>query len=84
MDTRQTGGARAIRDIRRTTRKQYSVEEKIRIMLDGLRGEESIAEQCRREGIAQRVSISNVRKSLLRLANLGLPVIRFGLPLLER
>ena len=38
---------------RRATRKQYSAEEKIRIVLDGLRGEETIAELCRREGIAQ-------------------------------
>jgi len=42
-----------IRDIKRKTRKQYSAEEKIRIVLDGLRGEDSIAELCRREGIAQ-------------------------------
>ncbi len=42
-----------IKDIRRATRKQYSAEEKIRIVLEGLRGEYSIAELCRREGIAQ-------------------------------
>lgn len=42
-------------DIRRATHKQYSAEEKIRIVLDGLRGEESIAELCRREGIAQNL-----------------------------
>jgi transposase len=42
-----------IRDIRRRTRKQYSAEEKIRIVLSGLRGEDSIAELCRREGIAE-------------------------------
>ncbi len=42
-----------IQDIKRKTRKQYSAEEKIRIVLDGLRGEDSIAELCRREGIAQ-------------------------------
>ncbi len=41
-----------IRDIRRATRRQFSAEEKIRIVLEGLRGEESIAELCRREGIA--------------------------------
>ena len=40
-----------VRDIRRQTRKKYSAEEKIRIVLEGLRGEESIAELCRREGI---------------------------------
>jgi transposase len=42
-----------VKDIRRATRKQYSAEEKIRIVLEGLRGEYSIAELCRREGIAQ-------------------------------
>ena len=41
-----------IKGIRRATRKRYSAEEKIRIVLDGLRGEHSIAELCRREGIA--------------------------------
>ena len=44
---------RLVKDIRRATRKQYSAEEKIRIVLDGLRGEHSIAELCRREGIAE-------------------------------
>ena len=42
-----------MKNIRRATRKQYSAEEKIRIVLDGLRGETSIAELCRREGIAE-------------------------------
>ena len=41
------------REIRRQTRKRYSSEEKIRIVLEALRGEYSIAELCRREGIAQ-------------------------------
>ncbi|MDZ5696698.1 IS3 family transposase [Chelativorans sp. M5D2P16] len=56
---RQNSGARKapsekiIKDIRRATRKQYSAEEKIRIVLDGLRGEETIAALCRREGIAE-------------------------------
>ena len=40
-----------VRDIRRQTRKKYSAEEKIRVVLEGLRGEDSIAELCRREGI---------------------------------
>ena len=48
----------AIRDIRRATRKQYSAEEKIRIVLEGLRGEKSIAELCRYEGIAQSLYYS--------------------------
>jgi transposase len=42
----------AIRDIRRATRRHFSAAEKIRVVLEGLRGEESIAELCRREGIA--------------------------------
>lgn len=42
-----------VRQIRRQSRKQYSGEEKIRIVLDGLRGEENVAELCRREGIAE-------------------------------
>jgi len=40
-----------VKDIRRNTRRKFSSEEKIRIVLDGLRGEYSIAELCRREGI---------------------------------
>ena len=56
MKHRPTGrpsSEKIIRDIKRNTRKQYSAEEKIRIVLDGLRSEDSIAELCRREGIAQ-------------------------------
>jgi len=52
---RGTASEKAIKDIRRATRKHYSAEEKIRIVLDGLRGEETIAELCRREGIAQSI-----------------------------
>ena len=44
---------RTVRDIRRKTRKHHSAEEKIRIVLAGLRGEESIAALCRREGIVE-------------------------------
>ena len=40
-----------VKDIRRATRRHFSVEDKIRIVLEGLRGEDSIAELCRREGI---------------------------------
>jgi transposase len=47
------GAVKLVRDIRRATRRQYSAEEKIRIVLEGLRGEVSIAELCRKEGIAQ-------------------------------
>jgi transposase len=44
-----------VRQIRRATRRQFSAEEKIRIVLSGLRGEDSIAELCRREGIVQNL-----------------------------
>lgn len=47
-----------VKDIRRATRRQFSAEEKIRIVLDGLRGEHSIAELCRREGIAESLYYS--------------------------
>ena len=49
---------KAVRDICRRTRKQYSAEEKIRIVLGGLRGEDSIAALCRREGIAESLYYS--------------------------
>ena len=50
--TARPTAASLVKDIRRRTRKHHSAEEKIRIVLDGLRGEDSIAELCRREGIA--------------------------------
>jgi transposase len=53
--TRQTGAAKVIKDTHIATRKQYSAEKKIRIVLDGLRGEEAIFELCRREGLAQSI-----------------------------
>ena len=46
---------KVVKDIRRATRRQYNAEEKIRIVLEGLRGEDSIAELCRREGINQNL-----------------------------
>ena len=57
MRQKHTGRSseRIIKDIKRKTRRQYSAEEKIRIVLDGLRGEDSIAELCRREGISQGI-----------------------------
>jgi len=57
VNTKSTGGKRSaehvVKDIRRATRGHFSSEDKIRIVLDGLRGEDSIAELCRKEGIAQ-------------------------------
>ena len=54
-ETRSDSAEKAVRDIRRATRKHYSAEEKIRIVVEGLRGEDSIAELCRREGINQNL-----------------------------
>lgn len=53
MAKKKESAEATVRNIRRNTRKKYSAEEKIRIVLDGLRGESTIAELCRREGIAQ-------------------------------
>ena len=46
---------KAVRDIRRATRRQYSAEEKVRIVIAGLRGEDGVAELCRKEGINQNL-----------------------------
>jgi transposase len=55
MMKEKTSVEKTVRDIRRHTRKQYSAEEKIRIVPEGLRGEDSIAELWRREGINPNV-----------------------------
>jgi transposase len=54
-ENQKRSAEKTVRDIRRATRRHYSAEEKIRIVLEGLRGEESIAELCRREGINSNV-----------------------------
>ncbi|MBJ6987301.1 transposase, partial [Devosia sp. MC521] len=54
----KSSAEQVVKDIRRATRRHFSAEDKIRIVLDGLRGEDSIAELCRREGIAQSVYYS--------------------------
>ena len=54
----RAGAQPTVRNIRRKTRKQYAAEEKIRIVLSGLRGEDSIAELCRQEGIAESLYYS--------------------------
>ena len=53
--TNKPSAEKTVRDIRRATRRRYSAEEKIRIVLEGLRGEDSIAELCRREGLNANV-----------------------------
>ena len=57
-ETPSTSSEQVVKNIRRATRKHHSAEEKIRIVLDGLRGEYSIAELCRREGIAESLYYS--------------------------
>ncbi len=57
---------KTVRDIRRPTRRNYSAEEKIRIVLEGLRGGESIAGLCRREGLI-RISVTAGRKNFWKL-----------------
>lgn len=55
MADKKKSSEATVRNIRRKTRKKYSAEEKIRIVLDGLRGEMTIAELCRQEGINQNL-----------------------------
>lgn len=55
MMTKKNSVEKIVRDIRRHTRKKYSAEEKIHIVLEGLRGEDTIAELCRKEGINPNV-----------------------------
>ena len=55
MMTDKRSAEKTVRDIRRATRRHYSAEEQIRVVLEGLRGEDSIAELCRREGINSNV-----------------------------
>ncbi len=55
MMTKKSSAEKAVRDIRRATRKHYSSEKKILMVLEGLRGEESVAALCRREGINANV-----------------------------
>ena len=54
-DTHSEEAEKAVRDIRRATRRLYSAEEKVRIVIAGLRGEDSVAELCRKEGINQNL-----------------------------
>jgi len=54
---------KVVKNIRRATRKRHSAEEKIRIVLEGLRGEDSIAELCRREGSTRTSTIAGRRSS---------------------
>jgi transposase len=68
-----------VKDIRRATRRHFSAEDKIRVVLEGLRGEDSIAELCRKEGIAQSLYYT-WSKEFRKPESVGLPAIRPGLP----
>ena len=58
MAKKKASAQSTVRTIRRQTRKKYSAEDKIRIVIEGLRGEATIAELCRKEGISQSVYYS--------------------------
>ena len=58
LQTSKDAAEKVVKNIRRKTRQTYSAEEKIRIVLAGLRGEESICVLCRREGIAESLYYS--------------------------
>ena len=53
MANKKSSAESTVRNIRRQTRKQYNAEDKIRIVVEGLRGEQTIAELCRKEGLNQ-------------------------------
>jgi transposase-like protein len=67
-----------IREIRRSTRRQFSAEEKIRIVLSSLRGEDSIAELCRHREGSSRTSIIAVRRNFWRPARTAWPATLRG------
>jgi transposase len=78
QEAKSGSAEKTVRDIRRATRRRHSSEEKIRIVLEGLRGEDSIADVCRREGLNQNVYYRS--KEFLGAANSGLPAIRPARP----
>ena len=62
---------KVVREIRRHTRRRFSAEEKIRIVLEGLRGEESIAALCRREGLKKPRSVQSVNATTFASLSAG-------------
>ena len=67
---------RVVKDIRRRTRRHFSAEDKIRIVLEGLRGDVRVAELCRKK-VLPRVCITLGRRSLWKQASAGLQVTPF-------
>jgi hypothetical protein len=73
--------AQVVKNIRRATRRHFSVEDKIRIVLEGLRGEDSIAELCRREDCgAPQWQPPPVVGSVIRVAHCLMPFWAVGQP----
>ena len=81
--SRHSESERVVKDIRRKTRKQYSAEEKIRIVLDGLRGEDSIAELCRGR-VLHKVCIINGPRTFWKQARNDWLAILFVKPTLVK
>ena len=70
MNTKKKSSPESIvREIKRRTRRKYSAEEKIRIVLEGLRGEQSVTDLCRKEGIHPGFTTNGARPSLRRANN---------------
>ncbi len=67
--TKKQSTEAAVQEIRRWTRRKFAPEEKIRIVLEGLRGEQSISELCRREGIAANHPNHQRQEELLSRSN---------------
>jgi transposase-like protein len=74
IDTQSAEAEKAARDIRRATRPHFSAEDKVRIVIAGLRGEDSVAELCRKEGINQNLYYRWSR-TFWRRARSGWPAI---------
>ena len=72
--TKKQSTEAAVREIRRRTRRKFAPEEKVRIVLEGLRGEQSISELCRREGIASNLYY-RWSKDFLEAEKMGIPNI---------
>ena len=69
MTKKKQSAEAAVRDIRRRTRRKFSPEEKIRIVLEGLRGEDSVADLCRREGICGQRGDCRISRTTSRPAD---------------
>jgi transposase len=79
VERQSEAAEKVVRDIRRATRRQYTAEEKVRIVIAGLRGEDSIAELCRKEGINQNLYY-RWSKEFLEAGKNGWPATRPARP----